>query len=118
MTSQNKRYTRITNQIKKQYGTVIDLERSPSVLIEILRQYGRHFGKDEGTGGVKPSIEPKVSTIAVGPGPDPDPPKISVKPTASRGEEIENSVLLRAILTLHRDVKGISKNLNRQASKK
>ena len=53
---------KIIAEIRKRYGAVIDLEKSPLVLVEVLRNYGRLFA-DDGTGGVSPGT---ISTVAVG----------------------------------------------------
>jgi len=51
----------VIERITRQYGEVIDLNRSPGVMIEILREFGANMGP--GDGGVS-----SVSTIAVGVG--------------------------------------------------
>jgi hypothetical protein len=65
---QTKRERDVIKRISKQYGRVIDLERAPGVMIEILRDFGPdilHVLDDNGTGGGGPG----VSSIAIaGPG--------------------------------------------------
>jgi hypothetical protein len=58
-------------RIAEQFGPVIDLRRSPGVLIEILRNFGVVIGQnDDGTGGAPPAPPPTPpSSIAIaGPG--------------------------------------------------
>jgi|RhiMetdeSRZDD1v2_1073273.scaffolds.fasta_scaffold98304_4 hypothetical protein len=78
---------RIVKQVIKRYGAVIDLKKTPFVLIEILREHGRLFQDPDGglpPGGVPPPPEPP-------PGPEDRP-------------SIDNSVILKQILTLSREV--------------
>jgi hypothetical protein len=64
---QTKREKELVTQIGKQYGNLIDLKKTPGILIEILREFGpgiRERLGDNGTGG-----GPGVSSIAIaGPG--------------------------------------------------
>jgi hypothetical protein len=63
---QTKRERKIIERIAEQYGPVIDLERAPGVMIEILREFGPNIlevlgehstsGGGLGTGGVGSSI--------------------------------------------------------------
>jgi len=78
---------RIVKQVIKRYGAFIDLKKTPFVLIEILREHGRLFQDPDGglpPGGVPPPPEPP-------PGPEDRP-------------SIDNSVILKQILTLSREV--------------
>ena len=52
---------RAVEQIRKKFGKVIDLEKNPLVLVEIIRQHGRVF-MELGDHNMNPS----VSTVAVG----------------------------------------------------
>lgn len=68
-----KKHTQVIAEIEKRYGRVIDLQKSPNILIEILRNYGKLFTGENGDGGVKPGIDGTggvkpgtVSTVAVG----------------------------------------------------
>ncbi len=73
---QTNREQQIIKRIADQYGTVIDLTKTPGVMIEVLREFGptilKDLGEDNGgggggTGGV--SSGPTVSSIAIaGPG--------------------------------------------------
>ena len=66
---QTEREQKLIRQISEAYGRVIDLEKAPGVMIEILRDYGPNISKlldvdATGTGGA-----PGVSSIAIaGPG--------------------------------------------------
>ena len=67
---QKKREQEVIDRIARQYGKVIDLDRSPGVMIEILREFGPSIldvlGGDGGGGG---GGGPTVSSIAIaGPG--------------------------------------------------
>ena len=63
------RHRLIVKEIEKKFGRVIDLERSPMVLVEIIREFRHRFDDDGGGGGG--GVSP--SSIA-GSGP-PDPPE-------------------------------------------
>jgi hypothetical protein len=91
---------RLVKEIAKKYGKMIDLERSPSVIVEILREFGHLFspgGDVAMEGGMGPGTG--VSSIA-GSGP----------PQAG---EVESAVVLRAVLALQKDVKSLSRKLDR-----
>jgi hypothetical protein len=95
-----KKEATIVKDIATKYGNVLDLKKEPSVLIEILRNYGRVLDDNGGggTGGVSPS------SIA-GSGPPPTPP-----PSVKDGEVVvQLADVMKAILKLHGDVKTISK---------
>ena len=72
---------KVVNQIIKRYGSVIDLEKDPSVMIEILRKF-TIFGSEPGTpdGGTPPT-----------------------GPTSHQGR-VTNEDLMKAILKLSRQV--------------
>jgi hypothetical protein len=93
--SERERELEIVNEIAKRYGHVIDLEKQPFVMVEILRNFGREF--DNGQGGGPPGTPP--STIA-GTGP---------------GEEIELVDVMRVVLNVQREVLGIKAQLERGA---
>lgn len=88
---------RIVAEIKKQFGAKIDLDRSPFVMIEIIRNF-RHLLDENGGGGGGGGGG--VSTIAVG-----------ITPPAGEEIEVDNATLLREILNLHRTMKEIQKKL-------
>jgi hypothetical protein len=90
------KHARIVKEIGKKYGNVIDLERTPAVLIEILREYGSVFANDGGGGGGGGG---GVSTVAVG-----------ITPPSS---EFENAAILKAVLSVQKDVRALSKKLDR-----
>lgn len=86
---------RIAAEIKKKFGAQIDLNKTPLVIIEIIRNFRHLFNDDEvadGTGGVSPS------TIAGSP--------------PSHDEVIDNATLLHEILNLQKTMKEIQKSLN------
>lgn len=64
-----KRVTAAVAEIRKKYGKIIDLEKTPLVLVEIFRQYGdvlQGVGGGTGGGGGGGTGGPGVSTVAVG----------------------------------------------------
>ena len=67
---QTKREREVIERISEQYGRVIDLHKTPGVMIEILREFGPnilHVLDDNGGGGGGGG--PTVSSIAIaGPG--------------------------------------------------
>lgn len=108
-----KKDARIVKEIAKKYGNVIDLNESPMVLLEILRNYGGLFiapSEDPtpgvggtggtGTGGTGTGGTGTVSSIAVA-----GPPS----------SQIQLSDVLQAVLHLQGDVKAANKILNRLA---
>lgn len=86
------RFQPVLGEIAKRYGTVIDLDKNPEVLVEIVREYGSRFNQD-GTGGVSPS-----SIAVAGPG------------TPKR---VELTDVMQAVLKLQRDVKDIGSQVGR-----
>ena len=99
-----KSHTRLVKEIAKKYGNVIDLDRSPQVLVEILREFGHIFspgGDVTVGGGMGPGVSgmgPGVSSIA-GSG-----------PTAAG--EIENALIFKTILALQKDIKLLNRKLD------
>lgn len=87
--SEQERYLPIVHEISRQYGRVIDLERSPFVMIEILRHFGHALDEDGGGGGGGGG---GVSTIAVGITPPED------------GEDIQLIDMMRVLLGIQRDL--------------
>jgi hypothetical protein len=81
----------IVAEIARRYGNVIDLEKQPFVMIEILRHFGREF---ENGGGGAPQAPPP-STIA-GSGP---------------GEDVELGDLMKVVLNIQREVREIKAQL-------
>lgn len=123
--------TRIIKEIQKKYGNVIDLEKSPFILIEILRNYGKLFD-DNGGGGVSPG----TSTVAVGVSPgtgggggvspgtgggggvSPGTSTVAVGITPpSSSERVEIEEILKVVLNLQKEIKVIGKQLARLSSK-
>ena len=93
-----KKEAKLVKDIARNYGTVIDLEKTPGVLIEILHGYGHILDNGvEGTGGVGGG----VSTIAVG-----------ITPPEPGGPgEVQLADLMKAILKVQRDVQSIARKL-------
>jgi hypothetical protein len=91
------RHRRIVKEIERRFGKVIDLERTPFVLVEIIQEFGHRFDEDNGTGGVSPG----VSTVAVG-----------ITPPDSG---VDNTLMMRTILQMQRDLKALSRKLDRLA---
>lgn len=93
---------RLMDEIIKRYGKVIDLEKTPDVLVEILRQHGGIFQTDGGggAGGVG-----SVSTVAGGMGSGSGVNK-------REGDEIAQiNEVMRAVLDLRREVRGLTKQV-------
>ncbi len=67
---QTKREKELIKKISSQYGQVIDLRKTPGVLVEILREYGPSIGHvldgEGGAGGAPPT--PPSSIAIAGPG--------------------------------------------------
>jgi hypothetical protein len=64
---QTKRERDVIERITEQYGQVIDLKRSPGVMIEILREFGANISEDDDGAGGGPGAPPSSIAIA-GPG--------------------------------------------------
>jgi hypothetical protein len=92
---QTKREQDVIKRIIEQFGPVIDLKRSPGVMLEILRHFGAVLGEDDdGTGGGGPG----VSSIAIaGPG--------------TGTVTLED--LMRVVLDLRQEVIKLSERVNR-----
>jgi hypothetical protein len=102
-----KKQAKLVKDIAKKYGRVIDLERSPGVLIEILHSYGHVLDNGvDGTGGVGGG----VSTIAVGidVGITPTPP---APPEQGGTSQVQLADVMKAVLKLQRDVQAIARKL-------
>lgn len=98
----SKRDTKIVEQIVKKYGRVLDLQKSPSALIEILRTFSHVFDDPPGVGGG--GGVSGVSTIAVG---------ITPPEAGGRGD-VQMADVMKAILKLQRDVNAIGKTLSKR----
>ncbi|HKP83132.1 MAG TPA: hypothetical protein VJT69_13965 [Pyrinomonadaceae bacterium] len=105
---------RIVKEIEKKYGKVIDLERSPLVLAEIIREFGRQFDEDDGTGGVSPGV--KDSSIAVAGPPDPPEPPPSPPDPPETGDL--EAVVTRLLLTMQKDIKALNRKMDKIAATK
>jgi hypothetical protein len=102
------KHRRIVKEIEKKFGKVIDLERSPFVLVEIIRQFGHQFEEGGGgEGGVSPT-----SIAVAGP---PDPPEPPEPPDPPDG--MPEGVVTRLLLTMQKDIKSLSRKLDSIATK-
>jgi hypothetical protein len=90
--SDQERHLPIVDQIAKQYGGVIDLDRSPFVMVEILPNFGHALDDDDNGGGGGGGVGGGVSTIAVG-----------ITPPES-GEDIQLIDVMRGLLGVQRDL--------------
>jgi hypothetical protein len=94
---QTKRERDLIKRITKQFGRVIDLEKAPGVMIEVLREFGpsiREVLGEDGTGGGGPG----VSSIAIaGPG----------------SGTVSTEDLMRVILDLRQEVIRLSERVSR-----
>jgi hypothetical protein len=81
----------VINKVAKKYGSTINLNTHPEVLIEILRAFGRLF--DDPDGGSKPG--------GVG----------SPPPCIVEGGRVTGEDLMKAILKLTRDVAAIKSSI-------
>jgi hypothetical protein len=101
--SEQERLHAIVNEIGKRFGRVIDLDKSPLVMIEILREFGHKLDDNGGGGGG--GVGGGVSTIAVGITP-PEP-----------GERVELSDVMKAVLRIQRELNEMRAHLDRVAPK-
>jgi hypothetical protein len=88
----------LIKDIRTRYGNVIDLERSPYVLLEIIRNYA---------GGVADVPDGGVSVAGVGtpPGPTPPPPPPGPSGTmGSIGNVVDNAQVMKEILKISRQL--------------
>jgi len=106
------KHRQIVKEIENKFGRVIDLERSPFVLVEIIREFGHRFDDDDGGGGGG-GVSP--STIA-GSGP-PDPPEDPPAPDPPDPPELEGLVT-RMLLTMQKDIKELNRKLDKIAATK
>ena len=105
-------HTRIVQDVRKKYGSVIDLKATPGVLIEILRNYAPHFSPSDGTGGVSaaPPPKPEISTVAVGIDAGTVKPA-TVKPGGKERGDVQNADILKTVLVLQKQIGAIDKRL-------
>jgi hypothetical protein len=95
---QTKRERDLIKRITKQFGRVIDLERAPGVMIEVLREFGPNIFKVLGEAGPGADDPPTVSSIAIaGPG--------------SRTVTTED--LMRVVLDLRQEIIKLSERVSR-----
>jgi hypothetical protein len=102
----NKGETSLIKQITQNYGSVIDLEETPSVLTEIFRIYGKAFTKAAG------AVDGMFQVAGTG--------TIAVNATIITGsvkapgsiEQVELRDIMQAILNMSRQISTISQQLN------
>ena len=91
----NPRDMNVVAEVKKRYGHVIDLDKSPVAIIEIIHNYRYLIDEvagPDGTGGAPG-----------GPSPSPSPPS----PAPPSPEEAGSALLLNLLLELKREVAAI-----------
>ncbi len=103
--TEQERFLPIVDEIAARFGRVIDLDQSPFVMIEIIRNFGHALDDDNGGGGGG-GVGGGVSTIAVG-----------ITPPEA-GEEVELVDVMRVVLTLQRDIKRMSRRLDQLVSER
>lgn len=109
----SKKHAKVVKDIQKKYGDTIDLKRSPGVMIEVLRNYGYVFsGADDPPGGTGTGGTGTGGTGTGGTGTGGTNTVSSIAGSGPPSEGIDNSVLLRALVNLQKDVKNITKQLN------
>ena len=111
-TKLQQKHRRIVKEIERKYGKVIDLERSPFVLVEIIREFGRQFADDDGgggSGGVSPS-----SIAVAGP---PDPPEDPPAPDPPDSPDVPIGMVTKLLLTMQKDIKALNRKLDQIATK-
>ncbi len=103
----------VVKEIEKKFGSVIDLKKSPGLIIEIIRAYKNKLGD---IGGGPGGVDPGVSTIAVG---------IDagtgggggVKPSGGIEQigfdKIRNTDLLKEILNLKKEISNLNKKMGK-----
>jgi len=89
--------SRIVAQIIKRYGPVIDLRKDPTVIIDIIRNFGDVF--DDPDGGTLPGGVPDPPPPAPDPGPD------------EAGSRVGHDDIMRELLKVARVVDGIAKQI-------
>ena len=105
------KHRRIVKEIEKKFGRVIDLDRSPFVLVEIIREFRHRFDDDNGGGG-EGGVSP--SSIAVAGPPDPPEPP---SPPDPPDPELPEGLVTRLLLTMQKDLKELNRKLDRLATK-
>src|SRR5687768_3117582 len=108
--NRQKRRDQAIREIRNRYGDVINLETSPLVLIEIIRNYRNVFDDDDGGGGGG-GVSPGTSTVAVA-GPD-SPPTPPSPPSPPESDRLEIDEILKGILRLQKQIDTLDKKLDR-----
>jgi hypothetical protein len=111
-TKLQQKHRRIVKEIEKKFGRVIDLDRSPFVLVEIIREFGHQFDEENGGGG-EGGVSP--SSIAVA-GP-PDPPEDPPAPDAPDDPELPQGMVTKLLLTMQKDIKALNRKIDQLATR-
>jgi hypothetical protein len=109
--SQMKKDEQIIKQIIKKHGEVINLKETPFVLIEIIRNFQHLFDHEDGglPGGVPPPPPPPGPADRLG-----IDNSVILKEILNLSREVkklDNSALLKEVANLSREVKGIKDRL-------
>jgi len=94
----------IVKQVITHFGPVIDLRKTPNVLIEILRRHGGSVVADVPDGGVS------VAGVGTPPGP-------ATRDKTSLGNVVDNVELMKEILKLSKHVAGLSERIDKVTAK-
>lgn len=86
---------RISRQIIKKHGAVLDLEKNPGIILDIIRTFGPHVTLDDGglPGGVPPSPPPGPTSFQ---------------------HQVTNDALMREILRLSRAVDQLTQHVKQR----
>ena len=97
----SKEESRMLKEIAQNYGTIINLEEAPSVLAEILRNYGRRFAGGTTADGPDGGIGSTSVSASVG----------GVQTTKGDEQQPALGDVMRGILNLQRTVSGLESQL-------
>lgn len=90
----------LVKDIIKRYGEVINLKKTPHLILEIIRTHG---------GGIVQVPDAGVSVAGVGTPPSPGPSKM---PSDVWGSVVDNAQLMKEILQLSKQVSLLSAKIN------
>ena len=89
----------IVKEVITHFGPVIDLRKTPNVIIEILRRHGGSVVADAPDGGVS------VAGVGTPPGP--------ARANTSLGNVVDNVQLMKEILKLSKQVASLSERIDK-----
>jgi hypothetical protein len=98
----SKKLKTIVDRIIKRHGPIIDLQRNPELLVEIVRSVGSQLVNENPCGGTPPPL------------PSPTPPP----GPSSAGRPVTNEDVLREVLKLSRDVAELRKTAGAKTASK